>query len=123
MMEFPQRLVALRKQHGLTQQNLADKASIHVSQIKRYEYGEAQPALDVIRKIAIALNVSADLLVFDKEEREPVEELKMQFEAIKRFSPKEQEVAKILLDSLIVHHDVSQFNTLRNYATNDNESS
>jgi transcriptional regulator with XRE-family HTH domain len=36
-MEFAERLVAQRKQQGLTQQALADRAELHVSQIRRYE--------------------------------------------------------------------------------------
>ena len=81
-MDFPDRLTLLRKERGLTQQALAGLVDVHVSQIRRYENGSTQPTLDVIRKLAIALGVSADLLVFDKGEREPREELKRQIEAL-----------------------------------------
>ncbi|MBL4827100.1 MAG: helix-turn-helix transcriptional regulator [Spongiibacteraceae bacterium] len=107
-MDFPQRLAILRKERGLSQQALADKVGIHVSQIRRYESGTTQPTLEVIRKLAVALATSADLLVFDKEEREPKEELKRQFEAMSTFDPEELTTAKKLLDSLILQHDIKR---------------
>ncbi len=107
-MEFRERLVTLRRQHDLTQQALADRAGVHVAQIRRYEAGQTQPALEVIRKLALALNVSADMLVFDENERGPDEELKLQFEALKRLSPEEKKIAKTLLQGLIMTHDAKQ---------------
>lgn len=53
--DFSQRLAALRKEKGLTQQALADLIGMHVIQIRRYESGASQPTLDVIRKLALAL--------------------------------------------------------------------
>lgn len=107
-MDFPERLTALRKEQGFTQQSLADSVSIHVSQIRRYESGQTQPTLDVIRKLAISLGVSADLLVFDKDEREPREELKHQFEALSQFDDEEIKIAKALLESLILKHNAKR---------------
>jgi len=107
-MDFPERLAALRKERGLTQQSLADNVAIHVSQIRRYETGTTQPTLEVIRKLAIALAVSADLLVFDKDERQPREELKRQFEALNGFDEEEIKVAKAVLESLILKHNAKR---------------
>lgn len=107
-MDFPVRLSALRKEVGLTQQGLADKVGIHVSQIRRYENGNTQPTLDVIRNLSIALSVSADVLVFDRDERTPREELKRQFEALNQFDDEEIKVAKAVLESLILKHNAKQ---------------
>jgi transcriptional regulator with XRE-family HTH domain len=107
-MDFPERLAALRKERGLTQQSLADNVEIHVSQIRRYENGTTQPTLEVIRKLAIALGTSADLLVFDKDERQPREELKRQFEALNGFDEEEIKVAKAVLESLILKHNAKR---------------
>jgi transcriptional regulator with XRE-family HTH domain len=104
-MEFPDRLAALRREKGLTQQALADAVGVHVSQLRRYEAGQSQPTLEVIRKLAVALSVSADLLVFDKEERGPGDELRLQFEAVGRLDPDERTLVRELLDSIIVRHD------------------
>lgn len=42
-MSLSARLIALRKEKGLTQQALADTASLHVNQVRRYVAGEASP--------------------------------------------------------------------------------
>ncbi len=88
---------------------MAEAAGIHVSQLKRYEAGTSQPTLDVIRKLAIALSVSADLLLFDKDERGPDDELRLQFEAMSRFSKEEKKVAKAVLEGLILKHEAARW--------------
>ena len=109
IMSFSRRLAKIRKDKKMTQQQMADLIGIHVSQIKRYESGDTQPSLEVLRKIALALNISADLLLFDKEEREPSGDLKMQFEALEQFNDDEKRIAKELLDSLILKHTANRF--------------
>lgn len=106
-MEFPERLVALRKARGLTQQALADQVGLAVLQIRRYEGGTSQPTLDVIRRLAIALGASADMLVFDDKERAPSETLRYQFETVSRLSEHEQELVRELLDAVIVKNQVA----------------
>lgn len=109
-MDFPQRLATLRKQKGYTQQALADEIELHISQLKRYEAGTSQPTLDVLRKLATALSVSADVLLFDKDERGPDDDLRLQFEALQHFTPEEKAVAKTVLEGLILKHDANRFN-------------
>jgi transcriptional regulator with XRE-family HTH domain len=106
-MEFPERLAALRKARGLTQQALADLVFVTVLQIHRYESGSSQPTLDVIRRLAIALGVSADVLIFDAQERGPSEALRYQFETLSRMAEHEQEIAREVIDALIIKSQVS----------------
>jgi transcriptional regulator with XRE-family HTH domain len=47
---------------GLTQATLAERAGVHVRQIRRYESGEQQPVLAVAARIAAALDVTLDEL-------------------------------------------------------------
>ncbi len=108
-MDFPQRLAAFRKEKRLTQQALADEVGVHVMQIRRYEAGKAQPTLDVIRRLAIALSISADALLFDPEDRGPSDELRLQFEALAQFDPEARKVAKTVLDSLILQQQVKKY--------------
>ncbi len=107
-MQFPERLASLRKNKSLTQQNLADVIKVNVSQLKRYEAGTSQPTLDVLRKMAIALSVSADMLLFDKDERGPNDELKLQFEAVSQMSDEDKQAIKALLDGMIIKHQTKQ---------------
>ena len=107
-MSFSRRLAGIRKGKGLTQQQMADTIGIHVSQIKRYESGDTQPSLEVLRKIALALNISADVLLFEEGERGAGEDFKMQFEALSQFSEAEKQIARALLDSLILKHTANR---------------
>lgn len=107
-MDFPERLVALRKQKLLTQQALADLLGVSVSILKRYEAGRAQPTLPVLRRLAVALSVSADVLLFDKDERGPDDTLRLQFEAVSLFPSDEKKIIQALLDGMIVKHRTKQ---------------
>jgi len=107
-MEFPKRLAELRKSQRLTQQFLADAIGINVSQLKRYEAGTSQPTLDVLRKLAVSLSVSADLLLFDEHERDPDKELKLQFEAVSHMPPDEKKIIQALLEGMIAKHQTKQ---------------
>ena len=108
-MDFGKRLAALRKERAMTQLTLAERVGCHVTMIRRYEVNETQPTLEVIRKLAIALSVSADTLVFEGMERGPDEDLRLQFEALNQFSSEEKKVVRVLLESLILRHDASRF--------------
>ena len=110
VLDFPDRLAALRKNEGLTQQALADSTGVHVAQIRRYEAGDSQPPLDVIRKLAIALSASTDMLVFDKDERGPDDELKLQFEAVCRLEPEERNIIKELIEGMIIEYESRRWN-------------
>lgn len=109
MMDFGKRLATLRKERKLTQAALADKVGCHITMIRRYESNEVQPTLDIIRKLSLALSVSADTLIFNAKERDPDDELRLQFEALSQFSTEEKAVAKVLLESLILKHDANRF--------------
>lgn len=97
----------------MTQQALADQAGCHVTMIRRYEANETQPTLEVIRKLARALSVSADTLVFDQDERDPTDELRLQFEAVSQLPPEEQSVVKEVLESLIIKYQARRWDTAR----------
>lgn len=108
-MTFAQRLAALRKERGLTQQGLADLASIHMMQVHRYESGGSLPSVEVLKKLAVALRVSADQLLFEEHERAPDDSLKLQFEAVSRLSPEEKQVVIEVVDGLLLKHDAKRW--------------
>jgi transcriptional regulator with XRE-family HTH domain len=110
---FPEHLAALRKQKGLTQQQLAEKIGVHVVQLRRYEAGSSQPTLDVIRAMALALGISADELLFNKDERGPDDALKLQFEAVTRFDPESKKVVQQVLDSMILQQEARRWSSDR----------
>jgi transcriptional regulator with XRE-family HTH domain len=107
-MEFVNRLITLRKEQGLTQQALADDIELHVNQIKRYEAGTAQPTLETLVRLSKALHTTLDDLVFGEDSRTPLDDLKLQFEALVQFDEEDKHVAKALLESLILKHNAKR---------------
>ena len=67
-MELAKRLSKLRKAKGLTQQALAEMTGAHPNLIGKYELGLALPSVEMVQKLADALNVSIDYLVGNIEE-------------------------------------------------------
>lgn len=106
-MDFADRLAELRRAHGLTQAALADRAELNVSQLRRYEAGASEPSLAALRRLAIALSVSSDLLVFgDDDTRGPDRErLRLAFEATRFLDPDEQDTVTALLEAFLTRHD------------------
>ncbi len=107
-MEFVNRVIELRKQRGLTQQALSDAINLHVNQIKRYEAGTAQPTLETLVRLAKELHTSLDDLVFGEGQRDPIDDLKLQFEALSQFDDEDRKIAKALLESLILKHNAKR---------------
>ncbi len=103
-MSIGARLITLRKEKDLTQQEMADKIGLHVNQIRRYESGSAQPSLEALKKIAVAMSVTIDSLVFGPGERGPDEDLRLQFEAVSQMPEEEKKIIKALLEGMIVKH-------------------
>lgn len=107
-MHFPARLIQLRKAADLTQQDLAATANLHVNQIRRYEAGTAQPTLEALIRLAKALHVTLDNLVFVDDERGPDDALRLQFEALQQFDDDERQTAQAVLEGLILKHQAKQ---------------
>lgn len=80
-----------------------------MTQLRRYEAGNAQPTLDILRRLALALRVSTDVLVFDEEARGPDEELRLQFEAVKQLDPEEKKVVWSVLESILNKNDARRW--------------
>lgn len=112
-MSLPERLIALRKERGLTQQQMAEAIGIHVNSLKKYESGQAQPSLDVLKKIAMSLHVSSDFLLFEEHERGPSNELALQFEAVSQLPPEERGVVMEVLESLIIKYQTRRWDSTR----------
>lgn len=108
---FGKKLAEARRAAGLTQQELADKAGVHISHVQRIEAGTSQPTVDVLKRLAEALQVSIDLLVFSKpsaeaESRLADVELLNQFAAIENFPDTDKQALKTIISAMIVKHRV-----------------
>ena len=108
-MQLAARLIQLRKQKGLSQQALADAVGLHVTQIKRYEAGATQPSLEALKKIAITLGITTDFLLFDNAERNPDDELRLQFDVIARLDEEEKRIIRELIDGMILKYQARRW--------------
>ena len=107
-MGFPERLTKLRKEKKLGFNELAKIIDVHSTQLRRYEKGESQPTLDVLRKLAIALNVPGDMLLFDEDERRPAEDFILQFEALTQLSPEDKKSIRSMIDGMLIRHQAKK---------------
>jgi transcriptional regulator with XRE-family HTH domain len=112
-MAFANRLTEIRKSRNLTQQELAQKVGVGISQMRRYEKGSSSPTLEVIRNLAITLGVSTDELIFDNSERVAAsrildKELLRQFETVSSLTPRNIDAVKIVLESIIIKNRIEE---------------
>lgn len=67
-----QRLLTLRKESGLTQQQVANAIQITLRQYQRFEKGEQKPGFDNLVKLADCFQVSLDYLAGRSETKKIV---------------------------------------------------
>ena len=67
-MLFSEKLKKLRKENGLTQEELAEKISVSRQAITKWESGDGIPDIDNLKEISVLFNVSIDELV--KEDKD-----------------------------------------------------
>ena len=60
---FPQRLIIALKKNGMTRKELAERIGVTPQSIGRYAKSESLPTADILRDIAVCLDVSCDWLV------------------------------------------------------------
>jgi transcriptional regulator with XRE-family HTH domain len=112
-MAFANKLTEIRKSRNLTQQELAEKVGVGISQMRRYEKGSSSPTLEVIKNLAITLGVSTDELIFDTSERVAVgrvldKELLRQFETVSSLNSHDIDAVKTVLASIIIKNKIEE---------------
>ncbi len=107
-MSFPERLAKIRKERNLGFPELARLTEVHATQLRRYEKGESQPTLEVLKKLAIALNVPGDMLLFDEDERKPPDDFLLQFEALSQLAPEDKKTIRDVIDGLIMRNQAKK---------------
>jgi len=92
----------------LTHQAFADATKLHVNQIKRHEPGTAQPTLDTPVRLTKELHTTLDDLVLWGRQRGPIDDLRLQFEALSPFEGVERKVAKAILEGMALKHNTKR---------------
>ena len=86
--ESGKRIAALRKQNGLTQEQLAEKLNISTSNMSKIEIGYSGISIDLMIELAFFFNVSFEYILLGEEpdvlfgKREKEEKLKAQMKLL-----------------------------------------
>ena len=110
-MSFGQRLKEVRTSLKISQEALAAQIGVHANHLSRYERDLTQPSIEVVKKIAQALNVSIDTIVFGNPEPEQCindQELISLFRDIEQFSNEDKAIVKTLIDAFITKRKVQK---------------
>jgi len=107
MTDLATRLLEVRKQRALSQQQVAELAGVHFTNVGKYERAEAVPSADVFNRIAKALEVSPDYLlngtIQDKAKNNIQDmELLLQFEKVEKLPDNKKHLVKEFLDAFIL---------------------
>ena len=112
-MGFGERLKELRETKGISKTDLANKISLHYSQIGRYERNEANPSADMLKKLANELDVTTDYLMNGTtndlaDELINDKNLINQFKKIAQLSDENKKVVVSLIDAFIFKQETKQ---------------
>lgn len=110
---FGKRLSAARVAKNLTKQKLGELVAVHHSQIGRYEKGEANPAAEVLKKMANALDVTTDFLMNGSTSDLAAENIQdktliNQFNRITELSSENKNVVSKLIDAFLFQQEMKQ---------------
>ena len=94
-MGIGEHIKTIRKQKGITQKQLAERTGLSVNAIQSYEYGNYEPKIPQVERIAEALNVSPFDIIYDVQQLQ--EDAKIFDQIIKRYG---QETASTINDFL-----------------------
>jgi ribosome-binding protein aMBF1 (putative translation factor) len=69
---FRERLLLARRRADLTQEELAARAGLHKTDVSKMERGRMLPTAPRLRRLCVALGVSADFLLGLVEDKQPI---------------------------------------------------
>ena len=107
------RLKKARTSKGISQQELEKLSNVHYTNIGRYERGGAKPSAEVLKRLAMALEVSPDYLLNGTIENKADasitdEKLLIRFKKIEQLPAKKKQLLLEFLDGFIFQQTVQQ---------------
>jgi len=113
MSSLGKRIQQLRKDIGLTQQELAKRINVSHPQMVRYENKGVQPPADVLKRLSDVLDTSVDFLINGDKDQKAKEALKdnellVQFKAIEKLPKEKQSIIKDLIDAYLFRTNIQQ---------------
>ena len=112
-MSLGTKIKEIRKEQGLSQGDLGKLSGIHEKLVSKYENERIVPTADTLKKIAQALHISTDYLIFDnvpKEGKIELSDLELfsMFKEVENMGDNERETIKNVIDAMIVKSKVRQ---------------
>jgi transcriptional regulator with XRE-family HTH domain len=103
--EFGKRLFAIRRARGISQKDLGEKVDISLRMISYYERDANGPPVVVLKKIAVALNVSVSYLLGESPLKTTVKNeidtvLKKPIETLRNLPKKQLRTAITMIEAL-----------------------
>lgn len=103
-MTFGERIIMLRKQLKMSQDDLARKIGTSAPIIGRYERNEIKPSIEVAAKIADELNVTVDYLLGSSDKMVMDKKLMKRMEDIEALPEEEKDKLYYFIDMALSHH-------------------
>ena len=113
---FAKRLKEARMARGYTQVRLSEMCGLPSNGVAKYETEVIIPSIETLKKLAEALEVSADYFVFDQAKMEGVPKIQdpalyERYFVLESLTEEERTAALFLLDSLVARHRVQEIKT------------
>lgn len=110
-MTLGKKLRTLRAEKGLSQAALGEISGVNSKLLSKYENERIVPTADTLRKIAQALQISADYLIFDNAPKSGISQLKdlelfEKFQEVENMSLENRTMIKNMIDALIIKSKV-----------------
>ncbi|CAA0204633.1 Helix-turn-helix protein [Tenacibaculum maritimum] len=103
------RIKILRGERNISQDELAKKIGVHTNHLSRYERDLTSPSIDVVIKMAEALSVSIDFLIFgDMKPSLNDKDLVSLFNKIELLTDRQKETVKDFLSAFVLKADLTQ---------------
>lgn len=112
-MSFGDNLKKIRADKNISQGGLAKLINVHASHISRYERNLTSPTIEVAKKIANALEVSTDTLVYGSDEqiinnRIKDEELLLLFNKVQLLNNEDISSVKAMLKAFVFQKEIKK---------------
>ncbi|MBF6654846.1 XRE family transcriptional regulator [Flavobacterium columnare NBRC 100251 = ATCC 23463] len=112
-MSFGDNLKKARIERNISQGDLAKLIEVHATHISRYERNLTAPTIEVAKRIADALNVTTDYLIYGSSEqiindKLKDEELLQLFNKIQFLKPEEITSVKTMLKAFVFQKDIQK---------------
>lgn len=110
-MTFGTKLKKLRAEKGLSQAALEAISGVNCKLLSKYENERIVPSADTLKKIAEALQISSDYLIFDNAPKDGIStlrdlELFEKFKEVEKMSLENRNMIKDIIDALLIKSKV-----------------